>query len=300
MPAQASAPSSDYRACSDCGRAIPAWQKRHRARDCPGYSPLWAGDVRVKIFAALEAYSDSVPAGVTPKVRMLTVTAPGADAGLVWDEDHCRHLGDHRHSGPLGCRVIRGAAAAWNEKAPSWWRDLHHEASQATLRAVGARPRMLVRPWELQRRGLLHVHPVIGCSTPIERRAADRYQQELVDRADRHGFGFVDRKQDVRDPRASAAYLSSYFVEGKKGKMTLRESVTTRAMPPSIVYVAPALSARSGITMRSLRLKRYLSYRQSTTLTQILLKQGWAIESVYAALEHGVPVIELLRLAHDD
>jgi len=105
---------------------------------------------------------------------------------------------------------------------------------------------------------MLHVHPVVGCSTARERASAEAYTQELARRASRHGFGFVDRKEQLRNPVAAAAYLSSYFVAGKKGKLTLRESVTTGSMPPSIVYVQPELSQRSGVTMRSLRLKRYL------------------------------------------
>jgi hypothetical protein len=213
----------------------------------------------VKLFAALEAYAEeSAPDAIgEPQVRLLTVTAPGVEAGILWDEDHCAHLGPHRHSGPLGCRVAAAPAAVWNGAAPRWWRSLHNEASQATLRRVGRRPRLLARPWELQKRGMLHVHPVVGSSTVAERQAADVYQQELAARAARHGFGYVDRKIEVRHPRAAAAYLSSYFVAGKKGKLTLREAVTSGAMPPSIVYVAPELSQRSGITMRSLRLRRY-------------------------------------------
>lgn len=237
---------------------MPAWRRRHLARTCPTYSPIWAGDVRVKIFAALRAYADSVPDSVKNRqVRMLTVTAPGEDAGLTWDQEVCAHRGPHRHSGRDGCRVSAAAAAAWNERAPRWWRSLHHEASQATLREVGRRPALLVRPWELQQRGMLHVHPVVGSSTLGERQAADVYQRELASRAARHGFGFVDRKVQLRDPVAAAAYLSSYFVAGKKGKMTLREAVSSNAMPRSIVYVHPELSQRSGVTMRSLRLKRY-------------------------------------------
>lgn len=259
MPVQPRDPDAEFKTCRHCGRSFPSFQRRHRARDCPGYSEIWAGDVRVKLFAGLDAYADEVaPRAIgEPQVRLLTVTPPGVDAGITWDEDHCRHLGPHRHSGTLGCRAAAAPAAAWNQQAPRSWRSLHNEASQATLRRVGRRPRLLARPWELQKRGLLHVHPVVGSSTLSERRAADVYQQELAARAARHGFGYVDRKREVAHPRAAAAYLSSYFVAGRKGKMTLREAVTSGAMPPSIVYVAPELSQRSGITMRSLRLRRY-------------------------------------------
>jgi hypothetical protein len=154
-----------------------------------------------------------------------------------------------------------------------------------------------VRAVEQQRRGVLHWHLVVGYSTPGERAAADRYVAELVDRAPRHCFGFVDRKLDVKEPTAAAAYLSSYFVTGKGGKLTLTESVRADVLPPSIFYVAPALSRRSGLTMRSLRLRRYLWVRYRA-LAAVLAAQGWSIESIYASIELRVlEPVELLLLA---
>lgn len=247
--------ADEYRSCPDCGGLIPAWRRRHLSRICPTYSPIWAGDVRVKLFAALRAYGDWFEGN--GQVRMITVTGPGQDAGLPWDEDHCAHLGPHRHSGVLGCRVVPAAAGAWNDRAPSWWSELHREARQAAKRSGADAPELLARIWEEQKRGVLHVHLVVGYTTLGEKRGADRYVEELVERAPAHGFGFVDRKVDVKEPTAAAAYLSSYFVSGSKGKLSLTESVKSEAMPRSIVYVAAWLSKRSGITMRSLRLRRY-------------------------------------------
>lgn len=274
---------------------MPAWRRRHVARGCPGYSEIWAGDVRVKIFAALRAYAESVPPGVkTRQVRMLTVTAPGEDAGLVWDASICSDRGPHRHSGTAGCRVVAAPASAWNSRAPVFWRALHHEASQATLRRTGARPSLLVRPWELQQRGMLHVHPVVGCSTLQERRAADVYTEELSTRAARHGFGFVDRKVQLRDPVAAAAYLSSYFVAGKKGKLTLREAVSSSAMPRSIVYVNAELSRRSGITMRSLRLKRYAWRVWRQQVEPVGLGADVTVLDIWAGLVEGKTLAQVV------
>lgn len=254
--ASPSAQGGTFRKCPHCGSMIPEWQRRHRARWCPGYSELWAGDVRVKLFAAVRSYGQLCKVK-DARVLLLTVTGPGQDAGLPWDPSVCADRGPHTHSGRDGCRVSAAAAAAWNERAPTWWTELHRQASQAAHRATGRRPVLIARPWELQRRGILHVHPLVGYSTPAEKAAADVYQRELSSRAARHGFGYVDRKRQVREPTAAAAYLSAYFVAGKKGKMTLRESVTSGSMPQSIVYVSPELSQHSGITMRSLRLRRY-------------------------------------------
>lgn len=274
MPCQGSSQGSDFRQCRACGRPIPAWRKVHTCRTCPSYAATWAGDVRVKLFASLKAYADWY-CQVGGRVRMITVTAPGVDGGLPWDEAHCWHLGEHRHSGEIGCRVLPAAAGLWNENAPAWWTELHRQARQAAKRSCASSPELLVKIWEPQKRGVLHLHLVVGYTTPAERAAADRYVAELVRLAERHGFGFVDRKLEVKDPSAAAAYLSSYFVTGKGRKVALRESVQSEILPRSIFYVARWLSARSGITMRTLRLRRY-AYR----LWEHMQNQGiWWVEA---------------------
>jgi len=88
--------------CTACGRARWGRAKICRRRTCPGYAPLWAGDQRRKLFENLSAYDGE-------KVVVLAVTAPGAGQ-LPWDEEHCAGLGNHRHSGKLGCRVDRAHA----------------------------------------------------------------------------------------------------------------------------------------------------------------------------------------------
>lgn len=246
------------------------------------------------MFAALKAYGAEGQGD--RQVRMITVTGQGSE-GLPWDEDHCAHLGEHRHSGRLGCRVLPAAADAYNAAAPAWWTELHRQARQAAKRAVGCAPSLLVRVWELQKRGILHLHLVVGYSTLEEKRAADRYVEELSSRAARHGFGFVDRKREVKQPTAAAAYLSSYFVAGRKGKVTLTETVQSERMPRSIVYVAPRLSQLSGLTMRSLRLKRFLWRRLSGF---DWLKKQYRIEDLYRAWCAGVgpgQLIEALMMA---
>lgn len=284
MPCQGSPSSGDFRECPACGRPIPTWRKVHTCRTCPTYSRTWAGDVRVKLFASLNAYADWYQA-VDPKIRMVTVTAPGVDGGLPWDEAHCWHLGPHTHSGTLGCKTLAAPAALWNESAPAWWSELHRQARQQAKRSAGVAPELLVKIWEPQKRGVLHLHLVVGYTTPSERHAAGLYVEELNRLAVRHGFGYVDRKVSVKEPSAAAAYLSSYFVTGKGKKVSLRESVQSEILPRSIFYVARWLSARSGITMRSLRLRRY-AYR----LVESMERQGitWvAAGEVWWALCEG-------------
>ena len=228
-----------------------------KRRTCPGFAKLWAGDQRQKLFANLNAYADQVPDGVkSPRVLVTAVTAPGREAGIQWDERQCRHLPPHKHSGRIGCRAVAFQAAMWNRDAAQRWRDMHRAAYQR-CRREGLAPWLLVRVWEQQKRGLLHAHPVFGYSTPRERAGADRYLQHLHELRQRYGFGFVERKHRVREPRAAAAYLSSYFVSGKRGKETLEESVQSNWMPRSIIHVSTRLTAASGVTMRALRLRRY-------------------------------------------
>lgn len=243
--------------CRHCGRRVPPPLRRCRRRTCPGYAALWAGDQRQKLFANLSAYADGVPSGVrSPQVLVGAVTAPGVSGGMEWDEHHCKQLGSHAHSGEIGCRVRVSHAAPWNETAAKRWRDLHRQVYQR-CRREGLKPRLLVRVWEMQKRGVLHVHPVLGCSTPAERQAAERYLEHLAELRTRYGFGYVERKHRVREPRAAAAYLSSYFINGKGRKISLEESVQSNRMPHSIIHVSTELTRRSQITMRSLRLRRF-------------------------------------------
>ena len=213
--------------------------QRCRRRTCPGYARIWAGDQRRKLFGNLSAYADQLPSGLKLRhVLLSAVTAPGVEDGLGWDEDHCRALGEHRHSGLLGCRVEAAAACAWNKTAPARRRLMHGEAYRR-CRREGLRPWLLTRVWEMQKRGVLHVHPVLAYSTAAERRAAERYLQLLGELRQEYGFGFVERKHLVREPKSAAAYLSSYFVAGKGRKASLQESVTSEAMPRSSFTFLP-------------------------------------------------------------
>ena len=225
--------ASDYRPaprCRSCGRRIPPPLQRCRRRTCPSYAPLWAGDQRQKLFANLNAYADQVPSGISsPRVLVSAAIAPGVEGGMHWDEYGCRAPGEHEHSGKIGCRVRSSDAARWNETAAERWRKLHRQAYQR-CRREGLRPWLLVRVWELQKRGLLHAHPVLAYSTLAEKRGADRYLEHLDAMRSHYGFGYVERKHQVREPRAAAAYLSSYFISGK-GKKAFSGSRPTFATP---------------------------------------------------------------------
>lgn len=243
--------------CRHCGRATFNGSLACKARRCPGYAPLWAGDQRRKLFDNLGAFKGLVRVRDAHAV-MLSVTAPGADQ-LPWDRGYCAGLGEHRCSGDLGCQVERRAAKAWNKSAAKRWSSLHRRASVATARLYGPGALwMLCRVFERQARGVLHVHPVFAYATPRQRAAVRHYRECVELWAPDYGFGFVGRKLRPQPARGAAAYLSAYFCAGKKEKLSLRESVLSPDMPRSIVHVSTGLTQATGVTMRELRFRRFV------------------------------------------
>lgn len=178
---------------------------------------------------------------------------------MPWDERACSALGDHAHSGRLGCRVDETRAKEWNDSAPDRWRRLHRRAYQDAVKRHGrGAVWLVVRVWEMQNRGVLHVHPVLAYGTARQKAGARYYVERLAELASQYGFGFVERKVRPQPAVNAAAYLSSYFVKGRRGKATLWESARSSAMPRSIVHVSVRLTQQTGCTMRLLRFGRYV------------------------------------------
>jgi hypothetical protein len=67
----------------------------------------------------------------------IAITAPGEEAGLVWDRSLCAHADGEKCSGRKRCRVVAGAAAIWNEQSRAWWRELNRICKQRADRAIG-------------------------------------------------------------------------------------------------------------------------------------------------------------------
>lgn len=267
--------------CRSCGRRLYGRGKVCRSRRCPEYGPVWADDQRQKLFRNLETLRGDI--------LLSAVTAPGADE-LPWDEQACAALGEHKHSGKLGCRVDRVAARAWNESAAERWRRLHRRAYQETVKRVGKGSVWLVaRVWEMQARGVLHVHPVLAYGTGRQMAGARLYVERLAELAPQYGFGFAERKVRPQPAQNAAAYLSSYFVKGKRGKATLWESARSPAMPRSIVHVSVKLTMQTGCTMRVLRLKRAIHYVWRATLPPDELKTVSTILQTFPGAELVAP-----------
>src|SRR4051794_32523295 len=214
-----------------------------KSRRCPHCSVLWAGDWRISLFANWDSYGG--------QVQLVTITAPGA-GDLPWDESLCSHPAGAGCSARHGCVVQADALADWNAQAPGSWSRLHRASAQR-CRRKGMQLHVLGYVWQLQRRGALHLHVVLGIKTPAARHAARAYQLRLAETATSYGFGFVDRKWSSAEGQRVAAYLSSYLITGTGRRAAVQEVVQSAQAPARPVYMARRLTSRTGLTMRQLR-----------------------------------------------
>jgi hypothetical protein len=150
----------------------------------------------------------------------IAITAPGEEAGLVWDRSLCTHPAAEKCSGRKGCRVVAGAAAIWNHHSRAWWCELNRICKQRADRAIrrlGATEKLglLMYEWEWQKRGVWHIHLVLPMETAVERAWSLAYVEALCDVGPRKGFGFIDRKplHAPQPAERAASYLSKYLVK---------------------------------------------------------------------------------------
>lgn len=202
---------------------------------------------------------------------MITTTPPGADV-LPWD----------------GQTVERRVAFFWNgtqrERFTGLWQEVRNR-----VRPEG--PFMLALVWEPQRRGVGHSHVVV----PL------KYHRVTVDAlrefGPRWGFGFIDdgRSSKVR-PGASASavarYLAGYLAKGSKLAGVL-EAIRVGVVPRQSFFVSRGLCGRTGITMRSLRLRRrawaFLMVGARAPLWVELDEWAHMVESVRPTVSRGPP-----------
>jgi hypothetical protein len=195
-----------------------------------------------------------------PMVWFGTLTAPGVewDGGrLRWDRSCCTEKGPHECSGKKGRKPSSWAALTWNLAARGHWRRLRADIERRVKRELGYGTVLLIRAWELQARGLLHVHFILGYSTPQEKKAADLFARIVrgINSRERQFFGF-DHGEPMR-PESAGVYVASYFAKKRKGKLTIHDTVESEAVPRCPIYVATWLSQASGLSMRNLRLRRF-------------------------------------------
>lgn len=196
---------------------------------------------------------------------LVAVTAPGTDV-LPWDPDHCAELGGHRHSGKLGCRVVRDLADEWNEDASLRYATLWKAATMAAdrwVRRLGSARQAPVRVavvWSEQKRGVWHVHEALPAGTPIELEWSRRVVEYVRRNAGRYGWGNVDRNP-LGDSAAkwggesAARYLASNASSYLAQNVSEGHGLPGRRLRS---YVSRRLTTRTGVTMRNLRRARYL------------------------------------------
>lgn len=166
-------------------------------------------------------------------------------------------------TGPKGCRVDAQAAELWNGYSRRGWSELNRICKQRADRAVkrlghDTKCGVLMYEWELQQRGVWHLHFVVGMETAVERVWAIEYSKAVRQLGRSKGFGFIDRRP-LRNPKPATqvgSYLSKYLAKWRAdGSLELSETVKS-AGRTLVTYVSRRLTQSSGCTMRSLRMVR--------------------------------------------
>jgi hypothetical protein len=125
---------------------------------------------------------------------------------------------------------------------------------------------MVARVWEMQMRGVLHVHPVLACATARQKVGVRFYVGRLADLAPQYGFGFADRKAEPQPAVNAAAYLSSYFVKGAAGEGDPVGVGPVAVNAPLDRARSVKLTQETGCTMRLLRFRRFVCFHWHLTL----------------------------------
>lgn len=248
-------------------------------RSCGSCGVLWLTDTRIRTLAAVQAHGGAV--------ALVTVTAPGQDE-LPWGDDPGR--------------VDATYARRWNESAPGRWSSLHRAAARAARRVAderGASWRLLVKSWEYQKRGVLHLHLLVPMTSPGEVAASNAYVTHLAEAASLHGFGYVDRgklgptgpRKSARrlepvDPDRAARYVSSYVASTGAGKGGVAEVARCQGVPGAVVYLAQTLTQKSGVTMRSLRDRRRIACQNPGAADS---EDAWRAACLVDALARSAP-----------
>lgn len=261
-----------------------------KKRTCPFCGPRWAQRWRRVMFTNLEAYDGPV--------IMVSITAPGKER-LPWAEGYdpttdtwfCHgHRPGVEHSGKRGCRVEPRAAREWSDTASLRW-GMFRQAVSASLRRMIKRgelagpANLLERVWEPQKRGVPHLHLVLGAGSREEIEAAAVFVAKLKEAAGDYDFGHVDArgKKGSRGSRVvargqilkltsaqdAARYLSSYLTGRSKHKPTIRETVMdpalsflhgkTKRQALPLIWLTPRLTRVTKVTMRTLRRAGHLA-----------------------------------------
>jgi len=268
-----------YERCEHCLHWRPPWVARCRRRRCSAYAPIWAKDTMRKLRENLRGYGGLV--------CMTTVTAPGEEVGLIWDRARCSHPADERCSGRKGCRVIQSAADIWNRDSRKGWRELNRIAKQHAdrrLKLLGHTKRggFLAYSWEMQKRGVWHLHVVLGMQTAPEREWARVYVETLRKVGPAKGFGFVDAKplERPQEARRVAGYLSKYLAKWQPDGTVVVSETVTAAGRTLLTYVNRDLTTLTGCTMRALRNARLVWAAREGYIDELRFQPGELLPAI--------------------
>lgn len=201
-------------------------------------------------------------------VWLLTVTAPGAHR-FPCSPATCGHKGKHVQRQADGCRVDPRAAEGWNRTCEKRWSEVHRRARQR-VRRQGLNLAFLARVFQMQARGLLHVHVAVGYEGTEQQLAAIAYMKALKELAPQFGFGFVDGRNrgggsTVMARERAANYLSPYL--GGSAVSMAEQSQFGKAVSSRVVhrpvFVSHVLTQTTRCTMRNLRRVRFLYWIRS-------------------------------------
>ena len=169
------------------------------------------------------------------RIVMTTITAPS----LPWDEDLCRPLGEHRHSGALGCMSSEGTRLLGIRTRLSGSRHctrrrisastgrwaLGHAVVSRTPGAAAARCRAL------------------ACSARLRDSARTKggspVRPHLHQLASEYEYGFVDRKLKAEPAGKAARYLSKYLTKRDGRRVCGSSSCGGSAGAPGLCRAMP-------------------------------------------------------------
>jgi hypothetical protein len=283
--------------CPVCFRSL--WGRRAvcRRRDCESYAGVYLRDQAQKLKANLASWDYDL--------TIATVTAPGADV-LPWDPTRCSLPPGHQHSGPNGCSVNPWQAGAYNAAVCQNLSRLTNAAQQQVRRGHrGARVYVLGYSLE-EKRGVWHVHLVLGYKTAKDRAALDTFTGYCAEHVTEYGFGSIfDAGKPGHYNGRSATYIAKYLrPDSAKGtfvpllrhceQMAERNPETGRKPQLRPVYVSPMLTRQTGVTMRYLRFKRWVWKAWGPGIDHASTMLAYELHRTFGAvlIEHQVPEVE--------
>lgn len=249
-----------------CEKVIHASARHCGRRWCDASRATWGRAMADVLRGALDAYCEVY--GSEAKVLSFAITCTARPGW--WDTARCAHGPSVPCSGTIGCRVKPGIEQQERGLWPERKRNVSNMARTEAIRklrkagytlAPGEKwPNLLISVTEDQKRGLPHLHGVLGHTTKVEKAYAKAFLDALPRAARHHGLGFTDRywyvvqkqsKYEAGRLRGYITKLSRYLAKDAHGKEFLQLHHGER-----VFYVAPWLSKLSGVTMTIARLCR--------------------------------------------